>query len=211
MRKNFMAGIIGLALICGMVLAGCDNSAGGGNGGGGPKIETKLFVSGIDGSIQFYTNDTAECNKTYMSGVQNNTSTGAPNVYQMEVKKVSGYHGMLYGMTFGAPDMANFYFFGISANGGYYVGKRVASTLSAIQGWTDSTEITTGYNAANTLKTELKDSTFELSINDTVVYTINPLDASIDSGTKIGCITSIGTAAYESFPDVPMDVRFKIK
>ena len=159
---------------------------------------------GADGFFQYYTNESIRYNSRfeYIGGNANPN----PNIYAIDVKKISGAQNKAYGMAFAAIDPRNNYFVNITVNGHYFVGKRENNDVTVIQDWTVSPRLRTGFNTLNTLWVSQSDSTFNIFLNDFDVFQFT--DSSI-TGDRISFITYIGTIEEESFPNTPVDVRFK--
>jgi hypothetical protein len=82
-------------------------------------------------------------------------------------------------------------------------------TRTELKDWTTSDKLETGYNKTNSIKVTKSETNYTVFLNDTQVYQF-PDDGSI-AGSRIGYYVSVGTAAYEKFPNTPVDVRFKQK
>ena len=159
---------------------------------------------GADGFFQCYTNEYIRYDAHY-THIEDNTNTN-PNVYEIDVKKTSGARNVPYGMAFKVLDSQNCYFVNLTVNGNYFIGKRVNDVVTPIQDWTDSPRLRTGFNILNTIRVSQSGSTFDVYLNDFNVFQFT--DSSI-TGNRIGFLTYIGTSEQESFPNTPVDVRFK--
>jgi hypothetical protein len=200
--KKSIFGLMALCLVFGLVLAGCPD----GNKQPPTKIE---WVQDSNGFIQFSTNDPKDLGGSYWNIYQNSSSD--PNVYEIEVKKVSGYLGGGYGMLFGFVDNNNYYRLLITNNGNYSTAKRVNGTVTVFQSFVRSTYLTAGPNETNTLKvvyTPANDK-YTVYLNDHNVTSFT--DTSITGGTRIGFYVSISSQTNENFPGTPVDVWFRQK
>ena len=159
---------------------------------------------GTDGFYQMYTNESRYYN--YIFGVSFNNNNSNKNIYEIEIKKISGARNRAFGMMFGAVDFENYYFIDITVNGLYYIGKCVNDSYTIIQGVADSSRLHTGFNALNTIRVTKSGSNFQVSFNGS--YVAEFTDSSI-TGSKIGAQVWIGTSEEESFPNTPVEVRFR--
>ena len=156
-----------------------------------------------DGFFRFYTNDSQNYGRPFaaLSDQVNNSAT-----YEIECKKVSGHQEIAYGLVFGAVDYENFYSLNISTTGYYTLSKRNSSNLMPIKEWERSDKLLTGYNKLNNLKVVKAGSRYTVFINGTEVHQFT--DSSIN-GNKIGFFAWVGDESDESFPNKPVDIRFR--
>jgi hypothetical protein len=132
------------------------------------------------------------------------------NIYEIECKKMSGASNWGYGMIFGASntDMRRYYDLGISTQGYYIIGKKVNEEYTTIRDWTKSEKLNTGYNTINTLKVVKNGTTFTVYLNGSQADQFTDTEI---SGDRIGYWVDIGLEKDESFPNTPVDVRFRQK
>jgi hypothetical protein len=137
-------------------------------------------------------------------------SLGGPPLSVM-VEKVSGVKTQGFGMRFFQRDSQNFYQLLITTEGEYLLGKVVAGAFSLLVPWTPSSAILSGNAKINTLSiSQLSEGSFAISINSSVVKTVN--DSSFNRGT-VSFFASIGSPygeSQENLPAEPVDIRFKI-
>lgn len=208
--------IFSAVMLIGILLAGCSNPAGGDDD---LPTSTIRWQEDSSGFYQFYTNDPENYSKIFWA-IGGNPNENAPNIYEVECKKVSGYSGSGYGMVFGASDvnMDLFYSVLINTNGRYTIIKRVSDGTSfeieTIKEWASSPNLNTGYNVLNTIKVEKEFSSYSIYFNDNFVtsFTYNDVnDAANGFGSRGGFSTHVSSAANEKFPNTPVDVRCKAK
>jgi hypothetical protein len=168
----------------------------------GSTIKTILWELGADGFYQFYTND----QQYFGYGItclRNNNS----NIFEIEIKKISGARNVYYGMIFGAVDGKNNYFVYITVDGSYLIGKCVNDNLFATEpDFTYSPKLRTGYNVSNTIRVTKSGSHFQVSFNGNFIDEFT--DSSI-TGSGIGAIAVVGPSGQESFPNTPVEVKFR--
>jgi hypothetical protein len=186
-----------------VILAACNT------GSSDLPVSTVEWELGEDGFTQFYTNDPQYYDYSFWSLYNNQGST----TYEIECKKISGHREYAYGMIFAADNssLTEFYCVRISANGGYGVWmKNGNAQQTAIKGWTKANELRTGYNTTNRIKVTVSGTEYKVYLNDAEVCQISTT-AVVPFGTRIGYYVSVGDDTEESFPNVPVDVRFKRK
>ena len=161
---------------------------------------------GIDGFFQVYTNEDIHLNDIYqITFINENVNS---NIFQIDTKKISGARNRAYGMMFAATiDRETYHFINITVDGYYLIGKRINGSYTMIQDWTDSIRMLIGFNSINTIRVSIIGSEFNLFINGFPHGTF-PFDSSI-RGNRIGFSVSIGSSEQESFPNNPVDVKFK--
>ena len=158
---------------------------------------------GTDGFWQMYTNESRYCNYVFSMLINNNKSN--QNVFESEIKKISGARNQTYGMIFGAADINNLYFIDITVDGYYEIGKMVNGSVGVTER-TYSSKLRTGFNTINTIKVTKSGSTFQLSFNGSTVVEFT--DSEI-RGSRIGASATVGSSGEESFPNTPVEVKFR--
>jgi hypothetical protein len=193
-------GIGFFVLMIALVIAGCATT---------PKVPpvNTFFEQGDDGWVHYFTNDRARYEFQQRKTFDNPNSD--PNVYEIDVKKISGFENMGYGLIFGAKDDKNFYVVNVYIKGRYGVRKSVSGTLSNLTSG-DTPQVNTGYDTVNTIKVVKGGSGYDIYFNGNSVPIYTVTDTSV-VGNKIGYYVLIGASEYEKFPDNPVDVRFKLK
>ena len=179
-------------------------------------VNTIRFLAPNDGngSAQFWTNDPTRVNVAYYQYLKNPNLN--ENVFELNVKKISGSDGYGFGMLFCIDDTdssnVSFYRFFITINGRFVIQKRTGSNVwaAAPVSWKNSSSIITKYGVYNKLRVERTDmgesASFRVLINGVQVAAFN--DDNPINGKKIGMAVSIDTIAIEQFPHIPVDVRF---
>ena len=136
-----------------------------------PTVSTTKWASDGNGNLEFITNDSSYYNYYFWDKIANaaeNSTTNWSSPVTATVEKVSGAVGQGFGVVFCAQSSnSDFYFVYISANGGYYVGQDVSSSLSAIPtsvgtGWVQSPAIKQGDNAVNVVSIALSSSNLSI-------------------------------------------------
>lgn len=171
------------------------------------------FVEDENGYLQVYNNKVEEYDWTYYD-LRDASYTSSYTSAEIEVNKMSGsiFYGV--GMIFGATDksLGSYYYFLIAPSGHYSVYKIDGTGDSEIFPWTTSTAINAGLGQLNKLKVDISYASgslysLEFFINETSVNTAS--QAGPFNGYS-GFIAFIGTSDYEEFPEVPVDVRFRM-
>jgi hypothetical protein len=172
-------------------------------------VKTIEFAPDGAGFIQFYTNDSAKLNYGWYQSYSSATTGGASWDLSVTIRKDSGAIGYGAGCIFGYSDSNNFYRVLLAWNGGYRVDKKVAGTYSPLLDWTQTTAIATGLGQTNVVDvTYTSGSSCSILINGTSVSSFN--DTDLSSTGLAGFYASVGSSSYESFPNTPVDVRFKM-
>jgi hypothetical protein len=191
--------ILGIMALC-LILASCKSNS-------DLPIETKHFVYSLDGFRQTYTNDPQYYNNSliafYAPEVAPSTST-----WEIQCKKISGASSTKFGLVIGDYTCLNFYHIVIDTTGRYCVEKRVGGAWYPIKPWTASDELITGYDKLNAIKVTKSDSIYTIFFNGTEVTTFT--DSAITVVSRFGGSASVGVQTAESFPNTPVDVRFKL-
>ena len=167
------------------------------------------WVSDGNGFIQYSTNDYRRFDTSSRVFADN---INAVNTWEMECMKISGSESSGYGMMFNVSDNnnINYYVIVITINGDYCILKRVGSVNRVMKNWARSERLNTGYNVINTLKAVRNRRDITIFINDNQVFQFRETGGRLD-GNRIGYIVSIGDENMESFPSIPVDVRFRQK
>jgi len=159
-----------------------------------------------NGFIQFSTNDPNYYNWSWWQFYENinNIST-----FDIELKKISGSNSG-YGFVFGASNSNNnqFYYLSILIDGYYGIYKKNNDVWTTIKSYEKSDKLFTGYNVINNLKVIKNVATYTVSINGSEVLQF--IDTEIN-GNRFGYLVEIGSENEESFPNTPVDVRFRQK
>ncbi|GHU73824.1 hypothetical protein FACS189450_14200 [Spirochaetia bacterium] len=199
---------------------------GGGDGSQDLPVKTIKWqppTDGKGGAIQFYTNDSANNNYYFTTTFTNGSAS--PGTFEVIVNKLSGNGSYGYGMIFGIDDSDSessndYYCLIITTNGSYQVSKRVSDVWTYLKptttgvAWPTTAALSSGFNQNNTLKvvrTGDSPATFDIYFNGTRVDTFedpNPIISTLSDDTKFGLYVSVGSAAYESFPNTPVDIRY---
>ena len=171
---------------------------------GNRAVSTIAWMQDGAGFIQYSTNDP----ENLRSGWWKFTDNILGNIYQIECKKISGALDHGFGLVFGASNTDNqkFYVLLISADGCYYIFKEDGKKRTIIKDWTISERIKTGYNVTNTLKVVKNGTEFTVFLNGGQVYQFK--DSSI-KGDRLGYWVTVGDQNEESFPNRPVDVRYR--
>jgi hypothetical protein len=205
--KKSIYGLMALCLVFGLLLAGCPDP----NTNTDLPIVTKLFEPVSGGFTQYYTNDSANYQSfTYILYPASGTT------YEIHCNKLSGARGMEFGLMLSSASNSanNSYHILIDTMGWYTVEKRVGGNWfspSLIE-WTESEALNVGYDVLNKIKVTRSGSTYSIYLNDQYVDQFT--DSSI-SVSHYGYTASVGYQTHlynynvESFPNTPVDIRFK--
>jgi hypothetical protein len=161
------------------------------------------------------TNDPATYDKFYYNYSPNPNMD--PNIYECQIKKISGSESYGYGILFCVDDTdkdnINYYRLFITVNGRFTVAKRTGNTwaTAAPVSWRNSSFIKTGYNVYNSIKVERlgyeNSAAFRIFINGNLAAVFN--DDNPINGNKAGLVVSVNVMEMEMFPYIPVDVRFQ--
>jgi len=164
--------------------------------------QTINWELGTDGFYRFYTNES----RNYSRGFPYLSNNPNQNNYGIEIKKVSGARSVPYGMIFGYADNNNYYFVYITVDGYYLIGYYVYGNLYESDVFYSSS-LRTGFNVSNTIRVTKSGSTFQVSFNGSYAGSFDA-NSSI-TGSRFGPIAIVGSSGDESFPNNPVDVRFR--
>ncbi len=221
-KKYFFAGasVLGLAFI--LFLTSCDSI-----GAGITSSYTTInWETNAEGFKRFSTNDPRYHDYYFW---KNYTNTPGEDIYEIEIKKISGAAEYGYGMVF-CFNSSSMYAVFITINGSYTKIAKFTNNRNTVTPLTtyndnnyDSSTVwsnnphpylNTGYGALNTIKIVKVGNSFTLYFNDDQNPT--PVDTFIDpdsplTGKALGGIVFVGDSTDEDFPGTPVDVRMKIK
>ena len=174
-----------------------------------PLIQTILWAEDGNGYIQFSTND----EDNFLTGFFKHYPTTAKNPYTDATFTIIRKSGSLttgYGGVFCYQDGNNFYRFLINGNGSYAIAKKITGSYIAIQGWTASPDILTGYDQLNVIDIQRNDITDEFTILINGGTPINFTDPDLQSGSSGFYSYIINNDNGEYFPVDANDTRYKL-
>ena len=190
-----------------LLLPGCPNP---GDDDDGPAIVSPRWDT-YDGWRRFYTNDPDYYNYSFYY-YYDLTDGLFPIV--VETQKISGHDYHAYGVIFCYQSDSSMYRVWIDTDGWYRISSRDSLGDDAeIVGWTqDTTNINTGYGITNTIEISYIDPDYTLTINGANITSFDKAAGGyLDlTGGKSGFYASIGDATDEDFPNVPVDIRYKM-
>jgi len=168
-------------------------------------LSTVHFVADGSGFIQFSTNRPEHLALSWWNFFDN---INHKDTFEIETRKISGAGHTGYGMVFGASNSNDQLIYGLEINtqGSYCIYFRNYANVTWIRGWTRSHRLNTGYNVPNTLRVVRNGSHFTVYLNDHEVFEF--IDSTI-SGDRMGFVVVVGHAGEESFPNTPVDVRYR--
>jgi hypothetical protein len=210
--KHFFPFLSGLVFF--LLFTGCPQQQGVDPGKSDLPITTIQWEDDGTGLRQFYTNDPAKYNNGYH---HLSYYSDILNAVEIQIKKTGGASNYGYGMCFCYKDYNNMYQLVITINGFYRIGKCVAGNWSYYLGgiwtstngqWPNSANLNKGYGAVNDLKiTSNGAGTFSVYFNG--IREVDFTDNSFTGGLS-GCFVGIGNISAESFPNSPVDIRYKM-
>ncbi|MDR1126841.1 MAG: hypothetical protein LBL06_01810 [Treponema sp.] len=198
-NRKLLAKPLGLLLVFGMMLVGCDTE------------DENLAISTIkwelaeDGFTRWYTNDPQYYDYYFWLLNENPNES---NTYEIECKKISGDKNRAYGMIFGASNLVGnrFYCVSITVEGYHCVWMQNGNVNEIIKNWSLSGKLYNGYNKTNRIKVTKSGTKYTVYLNNNQVCQFD--DGTIN-GDRIGYFVAIDLETDESFPNSPVDVRFK--
>ena len=176
-------------------------------------VNTIRWQSDGSGFTQFYTNDPQYYDYGFWAHFVDHSEN---ETFEIELKRISGYNHVGYGMIFGADNASTtrHYVFLITNTGYYYIYSRDNSTYKDIttqengNPWIyNPSLINAGNNQINKLKVTRNGNEYTAYINNTEV--IKFTDATVTGGNRYGPYAGVGLAANEDFPNTPVDLRFR--
>jgi hypothetical protein len=169
----------------------------------GSEPKKMFFRNESDGWVRYF-NNVESMRDAQPSEVFENQNAD-PNVYEMDVKIISGNSDMGYGMFFGAKDSENGYTILLRPYGRFDIWKWVNGQFERIRDNVGSGQVKPGYNVVNTIKVVKNNNVYDIYLNGNAipVFTFDDIIA----GNKIG---------YFVFPnqkdgDDPVEVFLKVK
>lgn len=213
-KKRNIAGMVFIVMCIGLLAASCSNSS-------DLPISFVQYELDKDGFYQFFTNDSQHYGMSAWEFYENTNED--PNVYQIECKMNSGNSVNAFGMIFGGShdDPYNFYAVAISTEGYYTAWKNIGSNEEDYffedlipeavideYGWAEAESLNIGYEVLNTITVTKIDASYTIYLNEEEMFTFT--DAEF-IGNQIGFYATIGEEGEESFPDTPVDARFRQK
>jgi len=169
-----------------------------------PEIKTIQFQRDENGYIQFFTNDVSLYNYGFTGYSEEIISSG---VFELEIVLNSGSEYVGRGMIFGAENEHKWYAILIETRGSYTIIKNINGQLTELaKGSTN--QITRGLGNSNIVKAVRRGRNIEIFINNNrrPIYTIRNIEF---EGDKMGYFVMVGDSEFESFPQIPLDIRFR--
>jgi hypothetical protein len=206
MKNNFFVmRMVTLALAFAFIFIGCDTGTNDDDGNDGNPPVFSGWKSDGNGFIQFFSNDPQKydwANWNFFVNINDQ------NTYEIECKKMSGAGSYGYGMLFGASDddLYKYYYLAIFIDGTYIIDKNNGDVVTEIKPLEKSDKLHTGYNVTNVLKVVKNGAEYTVYLNGSQEYQFTDTEI---SGNRIGYRVRIGPENDESFPDTPVDVRFR--
>ena len=179
-----------------------------------PVVQTISWQADADGFLQYSTNDTA----LYSTGHYhtNNTIQTTMTAVEAQVKRISGYSNIGYGICFCYQDSGDSYRVLITTTGAYIILKRVSGTTYYYSGsswtttnpsWPSSSHLNTGFNTINDIKVVNNGSgNFDVYFNGILETSFT--DSSFTGGDS-GYYATVSDSSHENFPSTSADMRFK--
>jgi len=169
-----------------------------------------------NGYTQFYTNDTQYYEMSFWMYF---SATNITDVYHVECRKISGSHYYGYGLIMRSSSEEKFYRIEIASDGSYRYSKfdetkPEGSRFSTIRTWEESSHINKGNNKLNRIRAVKDNGYAGPGVKYSVYLNNQKVDDFIDDSepittARIGFSVTVGDEEYESFPNTPVDVRFK--
>jgi hypothetical protein len=177
----------------------------------GPDIKTIRWENDGAGYLRFYTNDASNLGfgfwRTYTN--TNSPTTFPASIVTATVKKMSGAENFGYGVAFACTGNSNLYRAFIDCTGYYRIDKIVNGSPTVIQAWGPNAAVLPGYGVLNEIAVTYSAPNYSVRINGTLVSTF-AADATLGTAGSSGFFVGIGSSADESFPETPVDVRYKM-
>lgn len=167
-------------------------------------LETLWWETSEDGFVTYRTNDPQDYD--YFGVELYDNANADQDTYQIQCKKMSGHGPTGYGMVFAASDSSHYRLL-ITLKGSYNLWKQVSGTATQIRDWTDSEFLYPGYGKTNTITVTKDTNRYTVYFNGLFAFRFD--DSSALTGTKIGFCAVVGSETEESFPNSPVDLRFK--
>ncbi len=206
--------LIFTALILFLITACLSCSSGSNDDAATTTTTTIAWQTDADGFLQYSTNDTA----LYSTGHYhtNNTIQTTMTAVEAQVKRISGYSNIGYGICFCYQDSGDSYRVLITTTGAYIILKRISGTTYYYSGgswtttnpsWPSSSHLNTGFNTINDIKVINNGSgNFDIYFNG--VYETSFTDTTLTGGDS-GYYATVSDSSHENFPSTPADMRFK--
>jgi hypothetical protein len=185
-------------------------------------VYTIYWVDDGTGFFEYYTNDSGFYNYNWYNEPNSSYLSSMTSV-DIQVKKISGNSSMGYGIVFCYQNSNNMYRVSITTTGFYRLSKYVSGTWSynyndgsgwttSSKSWPTSSNLLQGYGAVNDIQVTRAGSSFSIYFNGTVGVSTADMtftDTAFTSGYCGGYVL-VGTSAQESFPNTPVDFKYKI-
>jgi hypothetical protein len=171
------------------------------------RIESINFLDDGDGFRRFYADIPGYYNRGFYHFTRE--SREHPMVLvQSEVKKLSGFSDVGYGVIYCLQDDGDYYRLLIKIDGTYSVTRKSGSLKETLIDWTPSEHLAPGYGALNEIMIAYNPpvSRFTIFFNDAAETSY--VDTRLSGGYS-GFYAIIGPEELEDFPDEPVDIRFR--
>lgn len=183
--------------------------------GSSVELINKIWQETAGGYRVYKTNDRVNQSNSGRTFFYSLGSETVMTAFEAEIVKVSGYGAGGAGLFFCASgseasgDLSG-YFVSIDTQGYYTIRAMNKNKVETVTPWSPTAQLVQGYGQVNRLKVEyLGANRFKLSINGVEVTTFpaEPAQFVQLTGGRYGY--SVGVSAYEQFPAVPLEVKFR--
>lgn len=100
---------------------------------------------------------------------------------RVQARAVEGPENNGFGIVFREQDPNNFYYFLISSDGFYHVGRILYGEVHVLSQWIETPSVNTGFNVANTLRIVGRADHFQFYVNDLPLLLCIPNDPNAES------------------------------
>lgn len=170
-------------------------------------IENINFREDGEGFRRFYADIPGNYNRGFYHFL--NGSRQEPMMaVQCEIKKISGFGDVGFGIVFCMQDNGDYYRLLIKTDGTYSVTRKSGELKQTLIDWTASAHLVEGYAALNEIMIMYEYTRQRFTIFFNEISETSFVDAFFSGGYS-GFYAIIGPEEMERFPDEPVDIRFR--
>jgi hypothetical protein len=201
-KRSFVCLLVAVIVVA--IVVSCDM-----NGDSDDNLPVQTIRWEPDGNeyYQFYTNDSQYYN--YGFSTWHDTGDSPPAESEIVIRKISGHEAWGYGMVFDSVEVENRTLVLLNNQGSVTIARLDNNDWNTLKEWTPENSILPGENNRVRVTMGTASNSLTVRINGAVVYHTDDGYTSRE-GESIGAIAFVGDEDDEDFPNVPIDVRFRI-
>ena len=170
-------------------------------------IENINFREDGEGFLLFYADIPGYYNRGFYHFLNGSKQTPMM-VVRSQVKKISGFDDVGYGIVFCMQDNGDYYRLLVKTDGAYSVTRKSGELKTPLIDWTSSEYLSQGYDVMNEIMVMYDYTRQRFTVFFNEVAETSYVDTFFSGGYS-GFYAIIGPEEMEQFPDEPVDIRFR--